>query len=56
LELRLIAGNKQLEFANAKQAVESFLMKNGVAVEVFLSDKLPEANPISGKFKHIIAK
>lgn len=56
LELRLIAGNKQLEFANAKQAVESFLMKNGVAVEVFLSDRLPEANPISGKFKHIIAK
>lgn len=56
LELRLIAGNKQLEFSNAKQAVESFLMKNGVAVEVFLSDRLPEANPISGKFKHIIAK
>lgn len=56
LELRLIAGNKQLAFANAKQAVESFLMKNGVVVEVFLSNKLPEANPISGKFKHIIAK
>lgn len=56
LELRLIAENKQLAFANAKQAVESFLMKNGIAAEVVLSDKLPEANPISGKFKHIIAK
>lgn len=56
LELRLIAENKQLAFANAKQVLESFLMKNGIAAEVFLSDKLPEANPISGKFKHIIAK
>lgn len=52
LELRLISANKQPAFANAKQAVESFLMKNDVVAEAFPSDKLPEANPVSGKFKH----
>lgn len=56
LELRLAAKNKQLAFINAKQAIENFLLKNDVAAKVILSDKLPEANPISGKFKHIIAK
>lgn len=56
LELRLIAENKQVAFINAKQAVESFLLENGVTAEVSLSDKLPETNPISGKFKHIIVK
>lgn len=56
LELRLIAGNKQQAFLSAKQAVESFLLKNGVAVNIVLSDTLPQSNPISGKFKHIIAK
>lgn len=56
LELRLAAKNKQLAFINAKQAIENFLLKNDVTAKVVLSDKLPEANPISGKFKHIIAK
>lgn len=56
LELRLIAQNKQKIFIKAKQAVENYLMQNGVTAEVYLSEKLPEASPISGKYKHIIAK
>lgn len=56
LELRLIAENKQKLFDEAKQAVEKYLYQNGVVAEVFLSDLLPEANPYSGKFKHIISK
>lgn len=51
LAITLIADNKQLAFANARQTVESFLMKNGVVAEVVITDKLPEATPISGKFK-----
>lgn len=56
LELRIIAENKDTLFPQAKQAVEAYLSQNGVTTEVFLSEDLPQANPISGKFKHIIAK
>jgi len=56
LELRLTAENKEKIFAEAKRAVEAYLRQNSVAAEVYLSDNLPEANPISGKYKHIVAK
>lgn len=56
LELRLIADNKQEIFKAAKRAVENYLSKNGVFTNVYLSEKLPETNPVSGKYKHIIAK
>ena len=56
LELRLIADNKQEIFKAAKKAVENYLSKNGVLTNVYLSEKLPEANSVSGKYKHIIAK
>ena len=56
LELRLIADNKQEIFSAAKKAVENYLSQNGVLADVYLSEKLPQANPVSGKFKHIIAK
>lgn len=56
LELRLIADNKQEIFMVAKKAVENYLSQNGVLTNVYLSEKLPEANPVSGKYKHIIAK
>ena len=55
LELRLIAENKNEQFAKAKQAVEAYLHQNGVDAEIYLSNSAPSANPISGKFKHIIA-
>lgn len=56
LELRLIADNKQEIFTAARKAVESYLSKNGVLADVYLSEKLPAANSVSGKYKHIIAK
>lgn len=56
LELRIDAEDKLIAFANAKKAVEQYLSDNGISSEVYLSGKNPEANPISGKFKHIICK
>ena len=56
LELRLIADNKQEMFNSAKKAVEDYLSENGVFTEVYLSDETPAAHPVSGKYKHIIAK
>lgn len=56
LELRLIADNKAEAFAAAKKAVEEYLARNNVVTEVYMSDELPAAHPVSGKFKHIIAK
>ncbi len=56
LELRITATERQTVFALAKRAVEKYLSKNGVNAEIYLSDKNPETNPLSGKYKHIIAK
>ncbi|NLL75871.1 MAG: phenylacetate--CoA ligase family protein [Clostridiales bacterium] len=56
LELRLIADDRQAAFAQARQALKNYLNQNGVSAELLLSEKIPEASPISGKYKHIIAK
>lgn len=55
LELRLKAESKENKFAEAKQALEAYLKQSEVSAEIYLTDDLPEANPISGKYKHIIA-
>lgn len=54
LELRLIADDRQAVFLKAKHDIESYLASNGVTAVMYLSDKLPEAHPISGKFKQVI--
>lgn len=56
LELRLVARDRAAAFREAKAALEAYLQKSGVTAQVELSDELPRANPISGKYKHIIAK
>ena len=56
LELRMIAENREEQFAKAKQAVEIYLHQNGVNAEIYLSNNIPSANTTSGKFKHIIAR
>ncbi|MEG1359700.1 MAG: AMP-binding protein [Clostridia bacterium] len=56
LELRLIAENREEAFAQAKQAINRYLQQNDVTAEIYLTDELPKANPISGKYKHIVAK
>ena len=56
LELRLMSENKEERFEEARKSVENYLSQNGVNAKIYLSDKLPETNPVSGKFKHIISK
>lgn len=56
LELRLTAENREDCFTEAKRAVEAYLRQNGVTAGIYLSENLPAANPISGKYKHIIAR
>lgn len=56
LELRLISADNQQAYIEAKKRIENYLLSNGVSAKIVLSEKLPEANPISGKFKHIVAK
>ena len=54
LELRLISDQKEEGFAEAKQELLAFFRSKGVEdPEIVLSDQLPQANPVSGKFKHI---
>lgn len=55
LELRLTAEDKHQVFIAAKQAIESYLLQNGVVATVHLSELHSKANPVSGKFKHIVA-
>lgn len=55
LELRIVATDRTSTYLAAKNALETYLTNNGVSAEIYLSDKSPETNPISGKFKHIIA-
>jgi len=55
LELRLVATDKEQLFEQARQALAEYLAQNGVDLEIRLSDKLPEADARSGKFKHVIA-
>ena len=40
--------------AEARQELLAFFKSKGVEdLEIVLSDQLPQANPVSGKFKHI---
>lgn len=55
LELRLIAEEPQTAFLEARERLQCYLHSNGVDAEILYSEKAPEANPVSGKFKHIIA-
>ena len=55
LELRILAEDPQTAFQEAKQRLQGYLLENGVHAEIICSDTSPEANPVSGKFQHIIA-
>ena len=56
LELRLQCENRQQYFEQAKQRLLSYLSVFDIHPKIYLSQELPQANPVSGKFKHIIAK
>ena len=54
LELRLLTDNKEVTFTKALKALQEFLNSKDIFdVEVFLADKLPQTNKVSGKFNHI---
>ena len=55
LELRLTADDKETAFGKAKTALLDFLSANTVKkIQIELSDEIPQADKISGKFKHIV--
>lgn len=56
LELRMVAEDREGDFAEAKRAVEAYLAEHGVNAEVYLSERLPEADARSGKFKHVVGR
>ena len=54
LELRLVSDQKEAAFDEASRSLKSFLLNKGVNdPDITLSDQLPQADAISGKFKHI---
>ena len=54
LELRLVSDQRKAAFEEAGRALKSFLLSKGVNDPVItLSDQLPQAAAVSGKFKHI---
>ncbi|MCR5591914.1 MAG: phenylacetate--CoA ligase family protein [Lachnospiraceae bacterium] len=54
LELRIVSDRKEEGFSEAKRQLLSFFASKGVnGIEIVLSDQLPQANAVSGKFKHI---
>ena len=54
LSLRLVSDDPAAAFLKARQELTVFLSKKGVKnIEINLSELSPQADPISGKFKHI---
>ena len=55
LELRMVSDEPEAAFREAEQALRAFLTARGVPdAEITLSDRPPEADRESGKFKHIL--
>ena len=55
LELRIVSDNKDAAYKMAKQVIEEFMTTKGISISVELSNKPPQSQPISGKFKHVYA-
>ncbi len=54
LELRLVSDRKEQGFAEAKRELLAFFKSKGLEnMEINLSDQPPQADPVSGKFKHV---
>ena len=48
--------DKQMKWTSLNDLREkylSFFESKGLSVEILLSDELPQADPVSGKFKHV---
>jgi len=54
LELRITAEDKKVAFEKAIKELKKFLISKKISdVEIILSEKSPETNKMSGKYKHI---
>jgi phenylacetate-coenzyme A ligase PaaK-like adenylate-forming protein len=53
VELRLTAEDPGSAFGDAKAALTAFFESKGLEVTILPSDAGPQADPVSGKFKHI---
>ena len=54
LELRMISDNRKLAFQKANEELQNFLKSKGLNnIDIYLSNELPQANKVSGKFNHI---
>lgn len=54
LELRIVADDKNYAFEKAEKELQKFLnSKNIYDVKICLSNELPQANKVSGKYNHI---
>nr|MCR5734203.1 hypothetical protein [Lachnospiraceae bacterium] len=53
VELRMISDQPEDAFDQAKHDLNEFFESKGLHVEIVLSDRKPQADRISGKFKHI---
>lgn len=54
VELRLICDDKDEAFIESKRDLEDFFKSKGLPdIKIVLSDDVPTANKVSGKFKHI---
>lgn len=53
VELRMISDDPEKSFEQARHDLQEFFGSKGLSVEVVMSDLVPQADMISGKFKHI---
>ena len=53
MALRIVADDPAAAFKTAKEALSAFFTSKGLSVEVLLDPAPPQADPVSGKFKHI---
>ena len=53
VELRMISDERVIAYEQAKHNLQQFFESKGLTVEILLSEDLPQANKVSGKFKHI---
>jgi phenylacetate-coenzyme A ligase PaaK-like adenylate-forming protein len=53
VELRMISDERETAYEQAKHDLQQFFESKGLTVEILLSEDPPQANKVSGKFKHI---
>jgi phenylacetate-coenzyme A ligase PaaK-like adenylate-forming protein len=53
LEIRMISDDREAAFEKAQHDLQQFFESKGLTVEIILSEDPPQANKVSGKFKHI---